>query len=180
MADGSCGVELLSCNADTDCQDIEICRAGTCIECDLSYGVIEERSTGRTCAANEGSACVTDENCVTGLGCNIAQGETLGVCAAVTIACGDGTRDAGEFCDDGNILGNDGCSATCTVETHYACSEETRASPSVCGPRLLGDVIIPLDGIVSLEELNAFIQNYLGGSATLEELNLVIQNYLGG
>jgi cysteine-rich repeat protein len=31
-------------------------------------------------------------------------------------ACGDGVQDAGESCDDGNVVDGDGCSATCQVE----------------------------------------------------------------
>jgi cysteine-rich repeat protein len=27
--------------------------------------------------------------------------------------CGDGYVDGGEVCDDGNIVGGDGCGATC-------------------------------------------------------------------
>ncbi len=30
--------------------------------------------------------------------------------------CGDGTVDPGEVCDDGNLIGGDGCSASCAVE----------------------------------------------------------------
>jgi len=30
--------------------------------------------------------------------------------------CGDGVLDPGEGCDDGNVVGDDGCSAQCTVE----------------------------------------------------------------
>lgn len=30
--------------------------------------------------------------------------------------CGNGILQGGEFCDDGNVAGGDGCSATCTVE----------------------------------------------------------------
>ena len=30
--------------------------------------------------------------------------------------CGNGLRDPGEQCDDGNNVGGDGCSATCSVE----------------------------------------------------------------
>ncbi|HVN87869.1 MAG TPA: beta-propeller fold lactonase family protein [Candidatus Binatia bacterium] len=32
-------------------------------------------------------------------------------------ACGNSVRDVGEQCDDGNVLGGDGCSATCKVES---------------------------------------------------------------
>jgi cysteine-rich repeat protein len=30
--------------------------------------------------------------------------------------CGDGIRDQGESCDDGNVLDGDGCSRTCSLE----------------------------------------------------------------
>jgi cysteine-rich repeat protein len=30
--------------------------------------------------------------------------------------CGDGSTDAGEQCDDGNLKNSDGCSANCTIE----------------------------------------------------------------
>jgi len=33
-----------------------------------------------------------------------------------SIACGDGSLDGSEACDDGNVTPGDGCSATCTVE----------------------------------------------------------------
>ena len=38
-------------------------------------------------------------------------------------------RASNEACDDGNLTANDGCSATCTVDTGYTC---TSASPNVC------------------------------------------------
>lgn len=34
----------------------------------------------------------------------------------ITTDCGDKTRQAGEECDDGNVKGGDGCSATCKAE----------------------------------------------------------------
>jgi CSLREA domain-containing protein len=46
------------------------------------------------------------------------------------VPCGGGTLHAGEECDDGNTADGDGCSATCVVETCFACSGE----PSVCAP----------------------------------------------
>jgi cysteine-rich repeat protein len=35
--------------------------------------------------------------------------------------CGDGYTDAGEQCDDGNLISGDGCSSTCTIETYFTC-----------------------------------------------------------
>ena len=43
--------------------------------------------------------------------------------------CGDGVIDpAVEECDDGNLTGGDGCSASCRVEAGYTCT----GSPSIC------------------------------------------------
>ena len=36
--------------------------------------------------------------------------------------CGDGSRQGTEACDDENLLADDGCSGTCTVESGYSCS----------------------------------------------------------
>lgn len=44
------------------------------------------------------------------------------------IECGDGTIDAGEACDDGDVEDMDGCSADCTIESDWQCSGE----PSTC------------------------------------------------
>ena len=50
--------------------------------------------------------------------------------------CGNGTRDFGEECDDGNTTSGDGCSATCRVETDWACPlGQDCYSTVVCGDR---------------------------------------------
>lgn len=41
------------------------------------------------------------------------------------VVCGDGARDPGEECDDGNLMSNDGCTAQCLVETTEAEPNET-------------------------------------------------------
>lgn len=43
--------------------------------------------------------------------------------------CGNGIFEGGEGCDDGNALGGDGCSASCSVEFPLQCSH---SSPSAC------------------------------------------------
>ena len=52
--------------------------------------------------------------------------------------------DAGEACDDGNILAKDGCSPTCSLETGWACVNTiiVDATPdSVCST-VCGDGIV--------------------------------------
>ena len=53
-------------------------------------------------------------------------------------ACGNGTIDAGESCDDSDTVNGDGCDATCTVESGYSCSGQPSTctqsgAPPVCG-----------------------------------------------
>lgn len=56
-----------------------------------------------------------------------AYGDPNASCGAAV--CGNGVKEAGEQCDDGNTLSGDGCSSTCTTET-TSCVEQqlTRAS----------------------------------------------------
>ncbi|MCA9770950.1 MAG: DUF4215 domain-containing protein, partial [Myxococcales bacterium] len=77
-----------------------------------------------------------------GLGDNSYQSLVLNVCGVKTLKvrllgsggmdnlrlcpdgeCGDGNLDAGEQCDDGNVVDNDGCSATCQVEVGGGCGD---------------------------------------------------------
>lgn len=53
--------------------------------------------------------CFGDESC--GIPYIMARGRTL-----VPIACGNGTLETGEECDDGNTINGDGCSAQCKLE----------------------------------------------------------------
>jgi cysteine-rich repeat protein len=51
--------------------------------------------------------------------------------AAVNIlACGNGTLDLDEECDDGNASDGDGCTRGCEVETCFVCA----GAPSLCSP----------------------------------------------
>jgi len=45
----------------------------------------------------------------------------LSVCTYIT--CSNGKKDAGEECDDGNILDGDGCNSTCLEETGWSCAD---------------------------------------------------------
>ncbi|OIP64136.1 MAG: hypothetical protein AUK30_07190, partial [Nitrospirae bacterium CG2_30_70_394] len=61
-------------------------------------------------------------------------------------SCGDGVVDTAantksidvpEGCDDGNTAAGDGCAATCTVESGYACSGEPSTCDGICGDGLI-------------------------------------------
>lgn len=44
--------------------------------------------------------------------------------------CGDAKKEGSEACDDGNVAADDGCSATCTIESGFSCSGATGAQSS--------------------------------------------------
>jgi fibro-slime domain-containing protein len=58
--------------------------------------------------------------------------------------CGNGQLDFGEDCDDGNAVGNDGCSADCKVETGFACGQPGQLclSTHTCG----NGIVEPTEG----------------------------------
>ena len=69
-----------------------------------------------------------------------------------TNLCGDGTIDAGEECDDGDVQNSDGCDSSCNVETGFTC---TSANPSVCstvcGDGIVVDASICINGCTTPE-----------------------------
>ena len=75
-------------------------------------------------------------------GCNGAEGwyvdnvEAYSCSAELPPVCGDGELTIGEMCDDGNQNSGDGCSASCQVESGFACSVPTGPSNST---NIVGD-----------------------------------------
>lgn len=64
-----------------------------------------------------GNVC---DNCPANANADQADADTDGtgdVCEPAPAVCGNGTVEAGEGCDDGNTVSDDGCSATCVDET---------------------------------------------------------------
>jgi TonB family protein len=80
----------------------------------------------------------------------VGTGETESPCvegcgppaAAVAPVCGNGSLEAGEQCDDGNKLGNDGCSATCQTEPKPRPPTVAISSSVMTALRIFGDTQI--------------------------------------
>lgn len=89
-----------------------------------------------------GSPCRTLPNCSGG---------------ACTSTCGDGLVIA-EACDDGNVAGGDGCSATCTVEATHTCKVVAGQLPAqIAVPVTYRDFIgAPLGGSTKHPDFEAF------------------------
>jgi TonB family protein len=61
---------------------------------------------------------------------------------AVAAVCGNNSLEVGEQCDDGNTLGNDGCSATCQLEPRPKPPTAVISTAVMSGLRLSGDTQI--------------------------------------
>jgi len=114
----------------------------TCSKAMCGNSMVE---TGETCDKGEdnglfygdGTGC--SKTCTAEPKCRDANGVT-GACET---HCGDGNIDAsaGEECDDGNQLGNDGCSMDCKQEAGFTCqaldTPDTQECPSAPGTQCL-------------------------------------------
>ena len=82
------------CDDDDPCTVLDVCFAGGCVGSgDLS--------------CSDGDKCTTDV-CTPGIGCQYP---------AITPCCGNGQKEGGEECDDGNEVDGDGCKNNCTIQT---------------------------------------------------------------
>ena len=80
-----------------------------------------------------GQSCQTQGYAGGNLNCDAGCRFVVTGCTSV---CGNGLREVGETCDDGNTGAGDGCSSSCEVEDGWTCDE---ASPNVCAP-ICGDL----------------------------------------
>ena len=102
----------VGCNDSDPCTVTDTCSGGVCV----GSGAL---------SCNDGNKCTAD-SCVKNQGC---------VYQPITPCCGNGQKEAGEECDDGNAVDNDGCTNACKVPS------VTRTVPGfsgVLGPDLSG------------------------------------------
>lgn len=118
---GLCTGVGVACSVDSDCGAGEKCFLD---QCRASCTADAQCGGSETCEPRAGDGC--NPACKTE---NIFACDSTGSCDP---ECGDGVTLAavGEECDDGNTVSGDGCSAVCTVETGYTCTDFTLPSPS--------------------------------------------------
>jgi cysteine-rich repeat protein len=65
--------------------------------------------------------------------CDSNLGFVLGVNGNCDERCGTGQRISDKKeCDDGNLMDNDGCSATCTIESGWSCLRDALSTADHC------------------------------------------------
>ena len=117
-------------------------------------------------------------------GCSVTPGwvcdNTNWATAASTCtqSCGNGLADAGEECDDGNIVSLDGCTSTCKLETGWTCTAAAIAPAAAaagvctttCGDGIVVDSAMAINLIAQAETCDD--DTLVGCAATCKADNL--------
>ncbi len=132
-------------------RELRLCEATSCgAACSSQMacgdGVVQER-TAEFAATAKLSIAGKQEPCVDGLtpsgkGCSFEECDGTMMCDenCFVLGCGNGIRQTGEACDDGNLVPGDGCDANCGAE--YTCGDGVVASNfgEQCDPPKAGPV----------------------------------------
>jgi cysteine-rich repeat protein len=97
------------------------------------------------------------------------------ICELPAAPCGDGLVEGAEACDDGNKVGSDGCSATCTVEAGATCSG---TAPTTCAKLVINEIDYDNVGADNAGGQFEFVEilNAGTGAADLTNVALVLIN----
>jgi len=144
--------------ADEACDDGRQCTDGT----DCTQGAAACTGIGDgSCAPRGGDGCAADcRSTEPGFRCP-TTGNVGGPCTAIPDpACGDGRRDFGEYCDDGNLNPSDGCTERCAVTPGYTCPSEGALCQRIawCGDGARGNGEQCDDGSACEDETTACLE----------------------
>ena len=112
-----------------------VCSAGgACVQCNSAGDCPASPTVCQTpvCSSNFcGTINVADDTpCSEG-------GGTACVSGVCTNLCGNGIIQGAEGCDDNNLVDNDGCSSSCSVESGYMCSGSPSTCTATCGDGII-------------------------------------------
>lgn len=132
-----------------DDKDLPADDGSDCTEevCDAGIPKHRPLPAGSECETNGGAVCSAQGQCIATCSDGVKNGGETGVdcggpcpeCAE----CGNGRVERGEECDDGGKAGGDGCSASCQIESGWACRVQAPSSCSVAHSG--GDFVLMLD-----------------------------------
>jgi uncharacterized protein (TIGR03382 family) len=132
-----CAAEVDDCDVHAECTNTP--GAFTCA-CDTGYD-----GDGTACADIDECDLGTD-NCDNHASCTNSTGSFSCLCdtgfsgngVACAPICGDSTLVAGEECDDGDAVADDGCDAACQLEDGWdCCTAITNVCTEICGDGLV-------------------------------------------
>jgi cysteine-rich repeat protein len=140
------GVVCGACPAGQPCLVAVDCQSGVCSNnlC-AAPSCTDTVKNGTETAIDCGGSC---GGCANGLACAANADCLSNKCGAGNLctSCGNGVVDAGETCDDGNLVGSDGCSAACATENGWACVGTPSVCSTVCGDGIVAGLETCDDG----------------------------------
>ena len=145
----------------TVCQIGQTCIAGVCGSASCGPGQV-------TCGGQCSNVSTDPKNCgACGNVCGSGQSCRNGLCGTTTGAvCGNGIRESGEQCDDGNTSNLDGCSSSCRFEQNQRINwmQLVGTTDSFCARNRLGSQSITS---VALPQINSPLSaDIAAGTAT--------------
>ncbi len=121
-----------------------------------------------------GASCTADAQCGTEGRCGrlarVFREGSIRACAGdppVIAVCGNGAAEVPEQCDDGNLVGGDGCSATCTLEPANQLVATSQTSCFDVAGTVIGCAGTGQDGEIQAGASVAFLDN---GNGTITDL----------
>ena len=167
----------VGCNDGNLCTVGDICAEGSCqpggaLNCDDANGCTDDSCAPETgCVhtpnadgCNDGNACTENDACTNAecdgdvISCTDDDKCTTDSCNAdsgcvytpISPCCGNGVKEAGEQCDDGNSVAGDGCENNCTSTPTQACSVVAKAACAAKGWQHVGgydgNIVCTIDG----------------------------------
>ncbi|HLC47378.1 MAG TPA: DUF4215 domain-containing protein [Candidatus Nanoarchaeia archaeon] len=150
----TCGNNVLETGIGEECDGAATTPAnGACTGCNVicNNGFYETAThTCSTCTASQWTCDAVWGACISGTQsrvCTLSSPDysTCGTTGKPAESqscqlCGNSAVEAGETCDDGNAVGNDGCSSVCAEESGWICTENAQGLSScitTCGDGLI-------------------------------------------
>jgi hypothetical protein len=167
----------VGCNDGNLCTTGDICADGSCqpgdaLNCDDSNGCTDDScapdtgcvNTPNTDGCDDDNACTANDICANAecdgdvISCGDNDSCTTDTCNAdtgcvytpISPCCGNGVKEAGEACDDGNDVAGDGCENNCTSTPSQKCSVVAKAACAAKGWQYVGgttgNIVCTIDG----------------------------------